>query len=108
MSSATHTNARYVVDIGGVDNMHYTANHSHFWNFADIADAVDCKNAFFVGAGASSKHVTGDNCELMPNTHVHHRCATKSSEVDPSSGRCVLVSTCLIWSIELIRHFWAQ
>jgi hypothetical protein len=51
-----------LVDIGGINNMNFCKNHHYLWDFADIARDVHLDDrAFFIGAGAASSRVAGDN-----------------------------------------------
>jgi hypothetical protein len=89
----SQSQATCLVDVGGINNMNFIKNHYHLWDLTDIAHDVHLSDqAFFIGAGAASSRVAGDNCELMPNTHLgHKKCLTKSAEVDKRDGKSVLL-----------------
>lgn len=75
-----------IIDVGGINNVHYLANHDkNHWDVQKLAEVAQLPNSFLLGAGASA-----DCCELIPNTSylpgAPSRCCTHTAHVDPSTG----------------------
>ena len=87
--------------------MNFIKNHDKIWNFNDISSDINLDNAFFLGAGASSKNLSGDNCELIPNTNLgKKKCLTKSAEVSKLDNKTVILVSFFIYFIFIyIYHY---
>jgi hypothetical protein len=79
-----------IIDVGGINNVHYLANHDkNHWDVKKLAEVAKIPNSFLLGAGASS-----DCCELIPNTSFvdgsQPTCRTHTAHVDPATGAGIL------------------
>mmetsp|Transcript_27805 Transcript_27805/g.30899 ORF Transcript_27805/g.30899 Transcript_27805/m.30899 type:complete len:328 (-) Transcript_27805:24-1007(-) len=80
-----------ILDVGGVKNMDYPINHVPLkqWDIEELAKRVGMPGGFFIGAGAASPKIIGDNGELAPNTNIGTKqIKTRSAEV-AEDGSCV-------------------
>jgi hypothetical protein len=71
----SQSQATCLVDVGGINNMNFIKNHYHLWDLTDIAHDVHLSDqAFFIGAGAASSRVAGDNWSVrvsrVPSTRA--------------------------------------
>uniref|UniRef100_A0A6B2LBM0 DUF1907 domain-containing protein n=1 Tax=Arcella intermedia TaxID=1963864 RepID=A0A6B2LBM0_9EUKA len=78
-----------LVDIGGVYNVEFVANHNKFhWDLTDITNVTNLP--FFIGAGATKPAISQikDNSEFMPNVDVSTKSWLSHEAYVNTAGEC--------------------